>query len=65
MCSNKREQSSHKRAIRIIVDYLLETFETRRAWKDVIHILKGNNCQHTLLYPEKLSFKFEGENRLK
>jgi hypothetical protein len=49
------------RIIKIIADYLIETFEIRRAKKDITHILKDHNYKHTLLYPAKQSTEFERE----
>ena len=45
--------------IRLSADFSAETLETRREWHD--KVMKGKNLQPRLLYPAKLSFRFEGE----
>ena len=44
--------------IRITVDLSTETLHARREWQD---ILKEKNLQPTLLYPARISFRYEGE----
>jgi len=34
---------------------------TRREWQDVLKAMKENNLQPRLLYPARISFKYEGE----
>jgi hypothetical protein len=43
------------------IDFFVETLLTRRAWNDVFQVLKKNNCQWTLLYQTRISFRNEGE----
>ena len=38
-----------------------ETLQTRREWQDIFKVLKGKNLQPRLLYPERISFKTDGE----
>ena len=45
--------------IRLSADFSAETLETRREWHD--KVMKGKNFQPRLLYPARLSFRFEGE----
>ena len=33
----------------------------RREWYDILNVMKGKNLQPRLLYPARLSFRFEGE----
>lgn len=47
--------------VRLTVDFLAETMEARRQWHNTFKGLKEKNCQPIILYPEKLSFKNEGE----
>lgn len=43
-----------------IISSFLETLWTRRDWH-VVKVLKEKNFQSKILYPEKLSFRIEGE----
>ena len=38
-----------------------ETLQARREWQDIFIVLKGKNLQPRLLYPERISFKIDGE----
>ena len=33
----------------------------QREWQDILKVMKENNLQPRLLYPERISFKYEGE----
>ena len=35
--------------------------QTRRGWHDILKVVKGKNLQPRILYPARLSFRFEGE----
>ena len=47
--------------IRLSEDFSTETLQARREWHDILKVMKGKNFQPRLLYPERLSFRFEGE----
>ena len=47
--------------IRLSADFSAETLKERREWHDTLNMMKGKNLQPRLLYPVKLSFRFEGE----
>ena len=47
--------------IRIIADLSIETLQARREWQDILKVMKDNNLQPRLLYPARISFKYEGE----
>ena len=47
--------------IRITADLSIETLQARREWQDILKVMKENNRQPRLLYPERISFKYEGE----
>ena len=47
--------------IRITADLSIETLQIRRKWQDILKVMKGNNLQPRLLYPARISFKYEGE----
>ena len=46
---------------RILADFSAETLQARREWHDILNVMKGKNLQPRLLYPARLSFRFEGE----
>jgi hypothetical protein len=63
--SYKREkQVTYKgKSIRITADFSAQTLNTRMSWKNTIQALKESICQPRLVYPAKLSFLIEGENK--
>ena len=46
---------------RLLADFSAETLQARREWHDILKVMKGRNLQPRLLYPARLSFRFEGE----
>ena len=42
-------------------DLSIETLQVRREWQDVLTVVKENNLQLRLLFPAKISFRYEGE----
>ena len=60
--AKEKQQITHKGIpIRITADLSIETLQARREWQDILKVMKENNLQHRLLYPVKISFKYEGE----
>ena len=58
----EKQQITHKgNPIRITPDISIETLQARREWKDILKVMKENNLQPRLLYPARISFKYEGE----
>ena len=47
--------------IRLSADFSAETSQARREWCDIFKVLKGKNLQPRIRYPERLSFRIEGE----
>ena len=47
--------------IRITADLSIETLQARREWQNKLKVMKGNNLQPRLLYPARISFKYEGD----
>ena len=51
--------------LRLSADFSAETLEenlqSRREWHDIFKVMKGKNLQPRILYPVKLSFRFDGE----
>ena len=42
-------------------DLSAEILPARREWKDMFKVVKGKNLQPRLLYPARISFRFDGE----
>ena len=47
--------------IRLSADVSTETLQARREWQEIFKALKGKNMQPRMPYPERISFKVEGE----
>ena len=53
---------THKRIpIRIKADLSIETLQARKEGQDILKVMKEKNLQPRLLYPARISFKYEGE----
>ena len=60
--AREKQKITHKGIpVRIIADLLVETLQARREWQDILKMMKENNLQPRLLYPARISFKYEGE----
>jgi len=57
--TNNTQGDSHK----ITADLSTETLQARREWEDILKVMKEKNLQLRLLYPARISFKYEGEIR--
>ena len=55
--TNNTQGNSHK----ITADLSIETLQARREWQDIPTVMKENNLRPRLLYPARISFKYEGE----
>ena len=47
--------------IRLTADLSAETLQARREWQDIFKVMKEKNLQPRLLYPARISFRFDGE----
>ena len=47
--------------IRVKADLSAGTLQARRGWQDIFKVMKGKNLQPKLLYPARISFRFNGE----
>ena len=47
--------------IRLSADFSTETLQARREWHNTFKMMKGKNVQLRILYPAKLSFRFDEE----
>ena len=60
--AREKQQITHKGIpIRITADLSIETLQARREWQDILKVMKEKNLQPRLLYPARISFKYEGE----
>ena len=60
--AREKQQITHKGIpIRITADLSIETLQARRKWQDILQVMKENNLQPRLLYPARVSFRYEGE----
>ena len=47
--------------IRLTADFSAETLQARMEWHDILKLMKRKNLQPRLLYPARISFRFDGE----
>ena len=47
--------------ISITADLSVETLQARREWQDIHKVMEEKILQPRLLYPARISFKYEGE----
>ena len=60
--AREKQQITHKGIpIRITADLSIQTLQARREWQDILKVMKKKNLQPRLLYPARISFKYEGE----
>ena len=60
--AREKQQITHKGIpIRITAHLSIETLQARKKWQYILKVMKENNLQPRLLYPERISFKYEGE----
>ena len=57
----KRQITYKGTSIRLTADFSAETLQARREWHDILKVMKGKNLQPRLLYPARISFRFDGE----
>uniref|UniRef100_A0A8D1EZZ8 L1 transposable element RRM domain-containing protein n=1 Tax=Sus scrofa TaxID=9823 RepID=A0A8D1EZZ8_PIG len=62
--AREKKQVTYKGTpIRLFADFSAETLQARREWHDILNMMKGKTLQPRFLYPARLSFIFEGENK--
>ena len=60
--ARKKQQITRKGIpIRTTANLSIETLQTRREWQNILKVMKENNLQPRLLYPSRISFKYEEE----
>ena len=51
--------------IRLTADFSAEMLQARRKWHDILKVMKGKNLQPRVLHPAKVSFRFDGEIKMR
>ena len=60
--AREKQQITYKRMpIRLRADLSAETLQARRQWKETFKVVKGKNLQPRLLYPARISVRFNRE----
>ena len=60
--AREKQQITYKGIpIMLSADFSAETLQARREWQDIFKVIKVKNLQPRLLYPARISFRFEGE----
>ena len=63
--AREKQQITYKGIpIRLRADLSAETLQARREWQDIFKVMKGKNLQSRLLYPARISFRFDGEIKI-
>ena len=63
--AKEKGQVTYKgKPIRLTPDFSIETMKSRRSWIEVLQKLRDHGCKPRLLYPAKLSFTINGENKI-
>ena len=47
--------------ITLKADFSAETLQARKEWQHILKVMKGKNLQPRLLYPARISFRFDEE----
>ena len=60
--TREKQQITYKGIpVKLSADFSAETLQARREWHDILKVTKGKNLQPRLLYPARISFRFDGE----
>ena len=60
--AREKQQITYKGIpIRLTAVLSAQTLQARREWQDIFKVMKGKNLQPRLLYPARISFRFDGE----
>ena len=57
----KRQITYKGTPIKLTADFSAETLQARREWQNIFKVMKGKNLQPRLLYPSRISFRFDRE----
>ena len=60
--AREKQQITYKGIpIRLAADLSVETLQARREWQNIFKVMKRKNLQPRLLYPGRISFRFDRE----
>ena len=60
--AREKQQITYKGIrIRLTAELSAKTLQARREWQDIFIVMKGGNLQPRLLYPARISFRYDGE----
>ena len=60
--TSEKQQITYKGTpIMLSADFSTETLQARREWHDIFKVMKGKSLQPRILYPTRLSFRFDGK----
>ena len=60
--TREKQQITYKGTpIRLSADFSTGTLQARMEWHDIFKVMKGKNLRAEILYPARLSFRFDGE----
>ena len=60
--AREKQQITHKGIpLKITADLSIETLQARRECQEIVKVMNEKNLQPRLLYPARISFKYEGE----
>ena len=60
--AREKQQITYKGTpVRLTADFSAETLQARKEWHDIFKVMKGKNLQPRLLYPVRISFRFNRE----
>ena len=60
--AREKQQITYKGIpISLTAEFSAEALQVRREWQDIFKVMKGRNLQPRLLYPARISFRFDGE----
>ena len=63
--SREKQQTTLKGIpTRMTADLAIETLQARREWQDILKVMREKKPTTRLLYPAKISFKYEGEIKI-
>ena len=60
--TREKQQITYKGTpIRLTADFSAETLQARRKWHNIVKVMKREKLHPRLLYPARISFRFDGE----
>ena len=60
--AREKQEVTYKGApIRLVVDFSMETLESRREWQKIFQVMRTRGLQTRLRYPARLSINIEGQ----